>query len=314
MNFTTTLISVALLIVMAVPGYALKKAKLLGENAAAPLVAVLMYVAQPILIIASFFRKSYEPRLLANMGWVLLFTTLFLFIGYGIARLIFSRRRDENGLTMSARACIAGSTLSNCSFMGIPVLQALFPDNPEPIIYSAVFNIPFQIFCWTIAVYTVSGERRHISLKNALLNPPTLALVVALPVFFAGFTVPDEIMSTLDFLGNMTTPLSMIVMGIRLAEMSPKELFGAGEVYVACALRLVVIPLAAFGILLLVERLLPIDTLVVASMYVMTAMPTAASTMLFAERFGGDTRTAVKCMLLSSILCVVTIPLLLLLL
>ena len=99
MNFTTTLISVALLIVMAVPGYALKKAKLLGENAAAPLVAVLMYVAQPILIIASFFRKSYEPRLLANMGWVLLFTTLFLFMGYGIARLIFSRRRDENGLS-----------------------------------------------------------------------------------------------------------------------------------------------------------------------------------------------------------------------
>lgn len=313
MDFLTSLTSVALLVVMAVPGFILRKTRLLGDNAVAPLVVVLMYVAQPLLIVASFFKKSYEPALLANMGWVLLFTTVLLFIVYWLARLTFMRRRDENGLLPSARACVVGSTMSNCSFMGIPVLQALFPDNPVPIIYSAVFNIPFQIFCWTIVVYTVTGDKKHISLKNALLNPPTLGLAVALPVFFIGCAVPAPIMNTLDFLGNMTTPLSMIIMGVRLAEISLKELFGAGEVYVSCVLRLVVSPLLSLGLMLLVNLITPLDNLVVVSMYVMMAMPTAASTMLFCERYGGDSKTAVKCMLLSSLLCVLTIPVLLLL-
>lgn len=315
MDFLTSLISVGLLVALAIPGYILRKTKLLGENAVAPLVTVLLYVAQPLLIIGSFFKKSYEPALLANMGWILLFTTVLLFAVYGVARLAFLWRRDETGApTMAARAAATAATLSNCSFMGIPVLQALFPDNPEPIIYSAVFNIPFQIFCWTVAVYTLTGEKRHISLKNALLNPPTVGLLVALPVFFIGVTIPAPVLSAVDFLGNMTTPLSMIIMGIRLAEIRFRDLFTEADVYVACGVRLIVSPLLSLAVMLLVGLLTPLDPLVVASMYVMMAMPSATSTLLFAERFGGEVRTAVKCLLLSSLLCIVTVPVLLLLL
>lgn len=315
MDFLTSLISVALLVAMAVPGFVLRKAKLLGASATGTLVTVLLYVAQPLLIVSSFFKKAYEPQLLAGMGWVLLFTTVLLFAVYGIARLVYCKRRDDTGrLTPSARACVVAATISNCSFMGIPVLQALFPNDPVPVIYSAVFNIPFQIFCWTVVVYTVTGERKHISLKRALLNPPTVALVVALPIFFIGCTVPAQIMSAVDFLGNMTTPLSMIVMGIRLAEIRPKELFTSVEVYVSCGLRLVVSPLLTLGLMLLVDLLVPIGPTVIASMYVMTAMPAAASTLMFCEKYDGDSKTAVKCMLLSNLLCIVTIPVLLLLL
>lgn len=315
MDFMTSFVSVALLVAMAVPGFVLRKTKLLGESATGALVAVLLYVAQPLLIISSFFKKAYEPQLLAGMGWVLLFTVVSLFAVYGIAQLVYCKRRNETGrLTPSARACVVAATISNCSFMGIPVLQAMFPGDPVPVMYSAVFNVPFQIFCWTVVVYAITGEKKHISLKRALLNPPTVALVVALPIFFIGCTVPAQIMTAVDFLGNMTTPLSMIVMGVRLAEIRPKELFTSVEAYVSCGLRLVVSPLLTLGLMLLIDLLVPIGSLVIASMYVMTAMPAAASTLMFCEKYDGDSKTAVKCMLLSNVLCIVTIPVLLLLL
>jgi predicted permease len=309
MDFVTSLISVGILLAMAVPGFVMQKAKLLPEGAVKTLTALLLYACQIFLTIASFAKQRFDTALLANMGWMLLFGTLALVLAFGVSRLIFAPVRHP-----SKNVCVAAGFLSNCVFMGLPVLLAFFPNNPEPIIYCAVFAVPFNTVAWVFGPYTMTGDKQYISLKKALLNPPTLALLVALPIFFLSVSLPEPVMRGLDYLGNTTTPLAMILLGIRLACIPFKELFNSATVYLAAAVRLIIVPLTILGMIMLIKLLIPsAGTLMLTTLYVVMAMPTASTVLMFSERFNADGETAAKCVLLSSVLSVITIPVLMLL-
>lgn len=308
MDFFTSLISVGLLIALAIPGFILKKLKMLPSGAVQTLVVLLMYVSQPFLTVSSFAQKTYESRLLVNMGLVFAFSFVLQFIVFFICKAAFSFSKRE----AEKKVCVAAGFMSNCAFMGIPLMQAFYPGSSEPIIYCAIFIVSFNILSWTLSVYQMTGDKKFISLKKAFLNPPTIALAVALPIFFTGFALPSSVLNSIRFLGDMTSPLSMIILGIRLAEIDFKRLFSTLNVYIASALKLIVSPLVSLGILILVRLIYPLDSLIIISLYIIMAMPTANSAILFAELFGGDSDTAVKCTLLTTVFCVVTVPLLML--
>ena len=120
-------------------------------------------------------------------------------------------------------------------------------------------------------------------------------------------------MTPISYLGNMTLPLSMIILGVRLADMKPVLLVNNWRVYVASVLKLVVSPLLSLGVLLLVDLVFPLDRFVIIALYIIAAMPTASSALNFAEMYGGDCETAAASTLMSTILCIATIPVLMLL-
>ena len=166
---------------------------------------------------------------------------------------------------------------------------------------------------WTLGIYAVTGMRKAVRPLKILLNPPTVATVVALPFFFCNVQMPEQILTVFGYLGDMTQPLSMIILGVRLADVHLCALFGDWKVYLTAAVKLLVSPLLSLGILVLVDLLVPLDTYVMIALFIIAAMPTASSVLNFAERYGGDCDTAACTTLMTTVLCVVTIPVLMLL-
>lgn len=309
MNFLATLINVLIIVVLAVPGFVLRKAKLFSDKAASLLAVLLLYVSQPFLMMSSIFNKPFDPAMLSRFAWVLGFAIVLQLAVYFVAKLCFAGDKK-----MSAkRAAVASSYLGNVGFMGIPVMEMLFPGNDEMILYTVVYNIVFNAMTWTLGVYAITGERKRINPLKVFLNPPTIAVLIALPFFFCNVTIPEQVMMPIKYLGDMTLPLSMIILGVRLADMRPLRLIADVRVYIVAVLKLIVSPLLSLGILLLVDIIFPLDRFVMIALFIIAAMPTASSALNFAEMFGGDRETAAASTLMNTLLCIITIPVLMLL-
>ena len=293
-----------MLVFMSVPGYLLKRAKRLPEDLAGGLVTILLYVSLPALTIYSFAGKEYQPRLLVNILLTAFFSAVFLVLGFFISKLIFARMPEAP----EKNICIASGFMNNCAFMGIPVFLVLFPGDAEPIIYATVFGVIFNMFTWTLLTYTLTGDKKYISLRKAFINPPSLSLIVALPVFFWGLKIPAPLMTMLDSLGGLTSPLSMFLLGLHLADIRPRSLFESPRVYESVAIKLIVVPLVSLGILLLINLAMPLDRVLISSMFLIMGMPTAFSVIMFSEIYGSDSGSAARSILISSVLSIATIP------
>lgn len=311
--FLTSLIRVGLLVAMAVPGFVLKKLNKLPENSIAVISAIIIYISQPMLSLYSFIEASFSSELLLNMGIAFVLAIVFNLGLLLLAKLIFVKDKNVD----AAKVCTVGSALSNCGFMGIPVIKVLF-DDPQITIYAIIYMVVFNIVLWTLGVYIITGDKKYVSVKKALLNLPTIVLVIALPIFFLNLNLTastnpaiQALMQFCDYFNNFNAPLPMLIMGIRLADVKFKEIFNSGRVYLVSLLKLVVFPLIAL-LLMWVISLIPafsIDAKMVTSILICVAMPTATMTMTFAEIFNGDKYTAVKVTLQTTLFSIVTIPL-----
>ena len=312
-SFTTSLIRVGLLVALAVPGFVLRKLKKLPDNSIAVLSALIIYISQPMLSLYSFIKVKFSSELLANMGIAFLFAIVFNLGLILVAKLIFLKDKNVD----AGKVCSIGSALSNCGFMGIPVIEVLFNDS-QITIYALIYLTVFNIVLWTLGVYFMTGDKKYVSVKKALLNLPTIVLVVALPVFFLNLnltssTVPavQAVMRFCQYFNDFNAPLPMLIMGIRLADVKFKEVFNSGRVYLVSLLKLIVFPVIALLTMYLVS-LIPavnLDGKMITSILICVAMPTATMTMTFAEIFNGDRYTAVKITLQTTLFSIVTIPL-----
>ena len=145
MNFLATFINVVTIVVLAVPGFVLRKCKLFPEKAASILAVLLLYVSQPFLMMSSIFNKPFDAAMLPNFAWVLGFAVALQLAVYFVSLLCFSRDKNE----AARRAAVASSYLGNVGFMGIPVMEYA----KDPLII--VVSNPADIL--TMEVQSVSG-------------------------------------------------------------------------------------------------------------------------------------------------------------
>lgn len=342
MNFSTTALSVLLLIAMAVPGYLLVKTKMLPEKAITYLSVLLLYVSQPFLSIRSFLEVSYTPQLAINLAVVFGVSMLAQGVIFGVMWLILRRRFDdpaqsaaliaegyiggnsytnEPALTAEIDRCVKGranravllaSAFGNVGFFGVPVLQFLFPDAHDAIAYSAVFIVSLNLMGWTVGSYVLTGDKRHVSLKRALVNPQTVTLVISLPLFFAGVSesdLPETVNTIIGYLADMTAPLCMIILGMRFALAPLVQLFKDYRVYIASFVKILVFPLMVYLVLMPFEM----DEMLRVSLVLLSGMPAATINLNLAELYGADQTTAANSILMSTVLSIVTIPVLMLL-
>lgn len=342
MNFSTTALSVLLLIAMAVPGYLLVKTKMLPEKAITYLSVLLLYVSQPFLSIRSFLEVSYTPQLAINLAVVFGVSMLAQGVIFGAVWLILRRRFDDpaqsaaligegyiggNSYTSEPalvaeidrcvkgranRAVVLASAFGNVGFFGVPVLQFLFPDAHDAIAYSAVFIVSLNLMSWTVGSYVLTGDKKHVSLKRALVNPQTVTLVISLPLFFAGVSesdLPETVNTIIGYLADMTAPLCMIILGMRFALAPLVQLFKDYRVYIASFVKILVFPLLVYLVLMPFEM----DEMLRVSLVLLSGMPAATINLNLAELYGADQTTAANSILMSTVLSIVTIPVLMLL-
>lgn len=333
MDFGLTAVNVLLLVVMAIPGYILIKAKVVKQDAIKYFAKVLLYVNQPFLTLNSFLSTAYTPSILKNLGiavalsfgvqlFLIAVLVLFYFKSYNrlapkkvsgflqtnVEDFAFSNSEEKVMKGKGMRVLTTCSVFGNVGFLGIPVVKALLPSYPEAITYTAVFIVAMNLLCWTVGAYIITGDRKYVSIKRAILNPPTLTLVIALPLFFTGVKLPAAAMKGIGLLADMTTPMCMLILGMRFGAAPFKELFMNGYVYISALTKIVVLPLVMFTVC----YFLPIDRTLKITLFILSAMPCASVNLNLSEIFNGNKKVAANTILLSTLFCVVTIPVLML--
>jgi predicted permease len=192
----------------------------------------------------------------------------------------------------------------------------------EILIYAGVVIAVFNLLTWSVGVFIVSGDRKQISVKKAILNPTVIALIIGILVFVIAkvplkdivsieekFNVGDHILESLmkscNFLAEMVTPVSMTVIGIKLANSNLKKILLDKWAYVNALNKLIVMSLIS----ILVTAFLPIEPVMKYCVFFLLSMPSATNTVMFAVRFGGDSDSGTVFVLLSTMLSCVTLPL-----
>lgn len=293
-----------MLVALCLPGFFLTKANVLKEEHIKGFAVFLLYVCSPSLSIYSFQQAECNREILINIGILLLVTTFMQVLIMGIGFLINIKTYKIDG---ASRVATVAAAFGNVGFFGVPILQALLPDHPEAIVYSAVMSVMMNLIGWTLGMFMMSGDRKHVSVKNFLINPTTLCLLIALPLFFTNTSFPKPVMNFVEFFSKMSTPTAMTVLGMRLAFVKFKDLLDYRQV-VAIFLKLIALPLITFGIM----YALPVDETLKISTYILSCMPPAAITLNFAELSNTSPKTAANIVVVGSLLVAITLPVLLL--
>lgn len=345
-GFSTTAISVLLLVAMAIPGFIIVKAKIIKPAAISAFAAVLLYISQPFLSFRSFLQVEYSNELALNLLIVFAASLVFQGVLFLILWLIFRTKFDDvietekfkadgyfNGASetfinykdmpddvkksargRAYRVMVLTSTFGNVGFFGVPILQVIFTDSTiaaTAIAYSAVYIVSMNLMFWTVGAYTLTGDRKYISIKKAILNPQMITVIIALPFFFTGVTMGDitaspvpQIANVINYLADMTAPLCMIILGMRFALAPIKDLFTDWRTYVSTVIKLMVFPIVVWAILLPI----PIDHLMKVVLIILSSMPSASFNLNLSEIFNADQKSAANAILLSTIFSILTIP------
>ena len=293
-----------MLVALCLPGFFLTKANVLKEEHIKGFAVFLLYVCSPALSIYSFQQAECNMEILINIGILLLVTTFMQVLIMGIGFLINIKSYKIDG---ASRVATVAAAFGNVGFFGVPILQALLPDHPEAMVYSAVMSVMMNLIGWTLGMFMMSGDRKHVSVKNFLINPTTLCLLIALPLFFTNTSLPKPVMNFVEFFSKMSTPTAMTVLGMRLAFVKFRDLMDYRQV-VAIFLKLIALPLITFGIM----YALPVDETLKISTYILSCMPPAAITLNFAELSNTSPKTAANIVVVGSLLVAITLPVLLL--
>jgi predicted permease len=300
--------NVLLTLLYVFPGFLLSKCKKASASHLPTLSTVLVYACSPCMILNSFLQLEYSHETLLNMGIFLLIATVAQVGFMGIILLVFRKKWAE----AKYRIITIGSVLGNVGFFGLPIVKALLPNNPEVMSYSAMYVISMNLIAFTMGVFCLTQKKEYMTVKAGIVNPSTLGFFVALLCFLvgAGDYVPEILRTGIRLLGDMSTPLCMLILGIRLGTVSLKKLFLRPTVYLTCLGKLIVYPLFCYAAV----YFLPLPFSLKASVMILSATPCASNTLNLAEMHRSETELSANSVLLSTLLCFITIPLLVLLL
>lgn len=192
----------------------------------------------------------------------------------------------------------------NTGFMGIPVARALFGN--VAAFYTALLNIPFNILAYTlgIALLNSSGEKAKIQWK-LLINPPMIAAFAAILFACIDIHIPTPAADAVGMLGDMVVPCSMIIIGASLGAQKLKDVFGDWHVYAFAPTRLFIVPIVLWAVMHLFVH----DETLLGTITLLGAMPVASFAAMLSIQYGGNVQMASRSVFVTTVLSVITIPL-----
>ena len=278
-------------------GYVACKKEYFDQEFGKKLSWLVVNVANPMLAISAVVNNEEQIAKKDFYVTVLLaicFYAFFLILAQILPRLIGVQKSDIGVYKMM-------TTFNNIGFMGFPVIAAAYGNGA--LIYAVPFSIMFNILCYTWGIQTLCGGGEKGNWKR-IVNTGTISGIISIVLFFMQIPVPKMICSLSAGLSNLTGPLSMLVIGISIAAMELKDLFTDVKLLKFAFIKLLVVPVAA---MLLVCRV--IDNQLICEVFlVMMATPAASMCAMLSQQYGGDYELAAKGVALTTILSVVTMP------
>ena len=306
--FLIMLRNVLLFVALALPGYLLVKCKLMKQEQSGALSKLLMYVGMPFLILSGTINNlTFNKETLLSVGLVALVGVGYTLATFLVSRPLTAMEREEKGRGMM-RFC---AVFSNNGFLGIPLAIAVFGQSSHVFTVLIVLNIITNVLMYTLGAYLVSGDKKSISLKKAFFNPVLIAFLIG--VVLNLLKVKEYIPEVVTYVGhfsNIVTPVSMTILGMKMGAVKLSALFSSWKTYYTSALKLIAFPAVIVAVMLALRALFTeiVSAEMVLGFFVAFAMPTAGLASTFADSFGGDTDNAVAFTLGTTLLSILTIP------
>lgn len=303
MNVNALSEQMVLLFVLIFVAYIASKVGLLPKNSNKVIADLVVNITNPATILYAVGTSSHalsNTAVLGILGLTIVVLGGQMLLGSGYTRAL-RLKADTAGVYRFMLV------FSNCGFLGYPVLRALY--GGEAVFVASMYVLIFQILSFTYGVRQISAgsaASREFDIKK-FCTPMVITSLLALILYLTNVRFHPMVLETLSLLDRITSPASMLVIGCVLASYPLKTIFGRWHVYLFCVFRLIVIPVIVWAIL----RLFITDSLILGVMVVLSAMPAATNTVLLTAKYGGDEPTAASGLFLSTLLSLITLPVLL---
>ena len=300
-GFLITAQQVCILFALMAVGYVCRRRGLFSDAFIKGSVNLLLLVVTPCLIV-HVFQRPFSKAMFANLGMALAAAIFAHAAGLVFAETCFNRIGD-----MRKGVLKFGTVFSNGGFMAIPLEYALL--GAEGAFYGAVYVVVFNLLCWTYGLKVMCGHLRDLDRRILFINPGTIGLAVGLPLFLTSTTLPSIVGDPVRYLSELNTPLAMIIIGYYLAEARFASYFRCIPALAASVLRLVVVPSIVLAALAAV-RGFGIDPTMAIALTASASAPVAAMDSMFAAKYGKDVDVSVGLVSFTTLLSIVTMPLL----
>ncbi len=296
--FIEVFTQVIILLLLILTGFILTKGKILTENGSKSMTDIVLTIVTPCVIIKSFMRE-YDKALLKSL--LIAFLIAFLcHIGFILLSRVLLRSKDIS----SEKVLQYGVIFSNCGFMSLPLQQSLLGD--MGVFYGSSYIAIFNLFIWSYGIILMSGDKKYLSPKKLIINPGIIGLTIGLLIFLLSIPTPRILNDTVSYIASLNTPLPMIIIGYHLANSKISDGIKNIKCNFAIFLKLFAFPLLALGVMYICGIR---GTLLISSLISCSA-PTAAITTMFSAKFGRDTSLSVNLVSLSTILSLISMPIL----
>ena len=285
-----------IMLILIIVGIICKKTKIITDDGNKELSKLVLTVVNPIVILMAY-QTDYKPQLVKNL-LIAFGLSILSYIILIVAAYLLIPQKDGRETQIERFSAI----YSNCGFMGIPLVNALF--GSEGIFYLTAFLTVFNLVVWTHGIILISGERNLKNIVKVFYSPVIISIVLGIIMFFAQIRLPDIITDSLNFISNLNTPLAMIVSGVTIADTKILKLLKKPGIYYVSFLKLILLPL----ILLAVFSLFNVNEQVRITVLVAASAPAAAMCTLQCIRYEKNSLYASEIFAASTILSVVTLP------
>ncbi|MBQ4561619.1 MAG: AEC family transporter [Clostridia bacterium] len=304
MDISVSVNTVATMFLLILVGFGVRKFNWIDKDTSKRLSDLILCIAQPFLLISSIVNTEYSPTALKEGGLIILLSFLLHVLSALFAFLCSRPLKDKGESAIMQYALI----FENAAFYGFPVLAAVLGD--KGLFWGAFYCIIFNILSWTYGMFVLSSANRSIkmNIKKVFVNFGTIPAAIGVLIFVLRIPLPVPVKDTMSYFAGLSTPISMLIIGGVLANLPFKKLFTNLKVYWLCLCKLVLFPVIVGTIVILLR--LPRDIALFATL--MASMPTAATTTVFGEKFDIKPEYSALCVGISTVISVVTIPMIIL--
>ena len=291
----------ALMFIYVVAGIFMTKTKILRHEARPSFISLLLDITLPCMILYSFNVETSINELI-SAGKIMIISSGVILTSWLLAKVLWRKE------SVNRRAVLEFTTMfSNAGNAGMPIVASVF--GAEGVFYASFYLLPVRILIWTAGLSLFVDEQDFRKKLLMLLKTPSVTVVfVGIVLMLLPFKLPGVLATAIKNIGDMTGPLSMMIIGAALGESDLKSAFEA-DAFKLTAVRLAVLPVV-FMVLL---RLLGVETILWQVTVVLVAMPAASTAEIFAEMYGKDYLFAARCVVVSTIISLVSVPVLTLL-
>lgn len=297
MVFTTTLNQMLMFFGIMILGFILRRKNVVPENADVSLSKVLTLVFSPALLLKTFI-SNFNIGTIVEKSYILIAATVLVFIlifaGTALANLFAVNRYKKYIYTYSF-------IIPNMGYMAQPLTLAVFGE--EALFDLLIFSIPFYVYIYSVGFARLNPANEKVSLKN-LVNPLFITMGIAIILGLLRVPMPAFVETSLSTLSACIGPVAMLLTGMVIGKYDLRDMVASGRVYIASLIRLIAIP----GIVVYALKAIGLPSYIYMTTLCVLAMPMGLNTIVFPAAFGGDTKPGASMALISSILGIITIP------